>query len=92
MEFITAEKITEERWRDFFNSLIEMWGKRNAFIPKNEHCMVEQKIASNDIFIPAKILDELDEAGWKAFTYKSINKSNFEEYTVIILDEKESKK
>jgi hypothetical protein len=92
MEFITAEKITEERWRDFFNSLIEMCGKRNAFISKNEHCIVEQKIASNDIFIPAKILDELDEAGWKVCTYKSINKSNFEECTVIILDEKESKK
>lgn len=89
MEFITAKEIQEEKWRNFFNSLIKKWVKRNAFISKKEHCMVEQRIACNDIFIPTKILDELNEAGWKVCTYKSINKSNFEEYTVVMLDEKE---
>lgn len=86
MEFITAKEIIEEEWRNYFNALIKIWGKRNAFLSYGKRCMVREQLTNSNITIPKSIMDELKDKGWIVTLYSRFNEDTGQEYTIVTLD------
>lgn len=86
MEFITAKEIQEERWRNFFNALIKIWSKKNAFLSLDECCAVKEQITDSYVSVPRNIVNELEEAGWSVDVYNRVNADTGQEYTMVTLD------
>lgn len=88
MEFITAKEIIEEEWRNYFNSLIKIWGKRNAFLSYGKRCMVREQLTNSSITVPKRIMDELKDKGWIVDVYNRIDADTGFKRTILVLSAK----
>lgn len=86
MEFITAKEIIDEEWRNYFNALIKIWGKRNAFLSYGKRYVVRKQLTNSNITVPKKIMDELKGKGWVVDVYNRIDADTGQAYTIITLD------
>lgn len=91
MEFITAKEIQEEKWRNFFNALIKVWSKKNAFLSLDECCAIKEQVTDSYVSVPRNIVNELEEAGWSVDTYNRVNADTGQEYTMVVLNVKGGK-
>ena len=88
MEFVTAKEIIEEEWRNYFNDLIKIWGKRNAFLSYGKRCMVREQLSNSNITVPKSIMDELKDKGWIVDVYNRIDADTGFERTILVLNAK----
>ena len=91
MKIITAKEIQEEKWRGFFNALIKVWSKKNAFLSLDECCAIKEQVTDSCVSVPRNIVNELEEAGWSVDIYNRVNANTGQEYTMVVLNVKGGK-